>query len=355
MTSRLARLLLLLALALSTSPLRAENYAARDDVRDFIADMHTRHGFDAAELSALFAATKPVAAAIKLIMPPKDPKIRSWRTYRSRFVEPKRIAAGRRFIQTHESVLQRAEQQFGVPAEIIVAVIGVETIYGKHMGSFGTFAALTTLAFDYPPRAPLFRKELEALLLLARDERRKVTDYTGSYAGALGLPQFLPSSIRNYAIDFDADDHIDLTRSVPDAIGSVGRFLAEHGWVKGGPIALTVDAVGDGVGALVAEGILPRRTPADMESASVTLTVMQNVGAGDTAKEAPTSATEGGIVPVTDNRPEQPAALIDLVTPDAPTEYRLGYQNFYVITRYNRSSFYASAVMDLAAALNKQP
>ena len=333
--------LIVVSLLLIATPLRAENYAARDDVRAFIAEMHEQHGFDTAELSGLFAQTKPVPAAIKLIMPPKDPKVRSWKTYRSRFVEPKRIAAGRRFMQAHAAELERAEKQFGVPATIITAIIGVETIYGKHMGRFGTFAALTTLAFDYPPRATLFRKELAELLLLARDERRSVLDYTGSYAGALGLPQFLPSSVRRYAIDFDTDGRIDLSVSTTDAIGSVARFLAEHGWVKDGPIAVTVSTEGNGIESLVAEGILPRRTPTEMQSSSTRIAI-KKVGAGDTAN-------------ITETLPEQPAALIDLITPDAATEYRLGYQNFYVITRYNRSSFYASAVMDLAAALEATP
>jgi membrane-bound lytic murein transglycosylase B len=332
--------LLLLALWQISSPLhaanRATNFATRDEVRSFIADMNARHGFDRAELSILFARTKPVPAVIKLIMPPKDPGVRSWRAYRSRFVEPKRIAAGRRFMQTHAATLAQAEQQFGVPAEIIAAVIGVETIYGKHMGRFGTFAALATLAFDYPPRAALFRTELEELLLLARDERRSVLDYSGSYAGALGLPQFLPSSIRRYALDFDGDGQIDLTRSPADAIGSVGHFLAEHGWVRDAAIAITITARGDGVDKLIDEGILPRRTPAEMQMLGL---MIVKVDAGETVP-----------VPI----PEQPAALIDLVTPDAATEFRLGYRNFYVITRYNRSSFYAASVMDLAAALRER-
>jgi len=230
----------------------------------------------------------------------------------------------------HATELAAAETRFGVPAEIIAAIIGVETLYGKQLGRFGTFAALTTLAFDYPPRAELFRKELEQLLLLAREENRSPLSYIGSYAGALGLPQFLPSSRRRFAIDFDQDGRIDLATSPGDAIGSVGNFLAEHGWERDAPIAVIVTAAGDGVRALLDAGIAPRLTPAqmDVENAGIL-----KLGAGDTAI------------------PDRPAALIDLVTPNAATEYRLGYRNFYVITRYNRSSFYAAAVMDLAAAL----
>jgi membrane-bound lytic murein transglycosylase B len=256
--------------------------------------------------------------------------VRSWQAYRGRFVEPRRITAGRRFMHAYAAELAAAEARFGVPAEIIAAVIGVETLYGKQLGNFGTFAALTTLAFDYPPRAELFRKELEELLLLAREENRNPLSYTGSYAGALGLPQFLPSSRRRFAIDFDQNGHIDLAASPSDAIGSVGNFLAEHGWERDAPIAVIVAVTGEGVQKLLDEGIVPRLTPMQMEVANAGI---QKLGDGDTAI------------------PDRPAALIDLVTPNAATEYRLGYRNFYVITRYNRSSFYAAAVMDLAAAL----
>ncbi len=324
------RLLLLLSLALLSCGLRAENYAQRDDVQAFIAEMRARHGFDPDALGELFRHTKPVVAVIKAIMPPRDPAVRSWQAYRSRFVEPKRIAAGRRFMLAHATELAAAEARFGVPTEITAAIIGVETIYGKQLGRFNTFAALTTLAFDYPLRAELFRKELEELLLLAREEDRSPLSYIGSYAGALGLPQFLPSSRRRFAVDFDQDGRIDLTASRADAIGSVANFLVEHGWERDAPIAASVTVSGDGIQALIEEGIAPQRTPGQMESADIRI---QKIGAGDT--------------PI----PDFPAALIDFVTPNAATEYRLGYRNFYVITRYNRSSFYAAAVMDLAAAL----
>ncbi len=339
----MTRLLLALLLVLLSPGPRAENYAQRDEVQVFVLEMQERHGFDADVLNALFRRTRPLAAVIKAIMPPKDPGVRSWQAYRGRFVEPQRIAAGQRFMRLHAAELAAAEARFGVPVEIIAAIIGIETIYGKHMGRFGTFAALTTLAFDYPPRAELFRRELEELLLLAREEGRDPLAYTGSYAGALGLPQFLPSSRRRYAIDFDDDGRIDLTTSPADAIGSVANFLAAHGWEQDAPIAVTVMVGGDGVQSLIDEGILPRRTPQEMALANVSISRVTSPvapervsladGAGDTAL------------------PERPAALIDLVTPKAPTEYRLGYRNFHVITRYNRSSFYAAAVMDLAAAL----
>ena len=326
----MTRLLLLLLLILPGAVAAAEPYAQRADVRAFVEDMHSRHGFDVDVLDALFRRTQPIASVIKAIMPPKDPAVRSWQAYRGRFVEPRRIAAGRRFMHIHAADLTAAATRYGVPAEVIAAVIGVETLYGKQLGRFDTFAALTTLAFDYPPRAELFRGELEELLLLAREENRSVLSYTGSYAGALGLPQFLPSSRRRFAIDFDQDGRIDLTASPADAIGSVANFLAEHGWERDAPIAAIVTATGDGVQALIDQGIAPKHTQQQMALANVSILT---VGAGDTAI------------------PERPAALIDLATPGAATEHRLGYRNFYVITRYNRSSFYAAAVMDLATAL----
>lgn len=317
-----------------TEPAPRMDYIDRDDVVQFIDEMSEQFDYDRGLLYALFHATQPIPAVLKAIRPPADPGIRSWRAYRSRFVEPVRIAAGKAFMQRYATELATAESRFGVPREIIAAIIGVETIYGRHMGNFNTFAALTTLAFDYPPRAELFRRELANLLLLAREENRPVLSYTGSYAGAMGWSQFMPSSMRQYALDFDHDGKVDLTASPVDAIGSTANFLAEHGWQKGGPIAETITVSGDGIQALLDEGIKPQRLPSEFAAQRVKI---QKVGAGDTAASGQFS--------------DQPAALIDLVTPNAPTEYRLGYQNFYVITRYNRSSFYAAAVMDLAEAL----
>jgi membrane-bound lytic murein transglycosylase B len=310
----------------------------REDVETFISQMVEQHGFEHAPLRAAFAKTQRIDAVIKLIMPPKDPGIRSWQVYRSRFIEPKRIAAGRQFMLRHQTALDRAEARWGVPKEVIAAIIGVETIYGKNTGKFGTFAALATLAFDYPPRADLFRRELTELLLLAREEGVDVKSYKGSYAGALGLPQFLPSSRRSYAVDFDGNGRVDLLGSAEDAIGSVANFLAEHGWQRGQAIADTVIATGEGLPAAIAAGIVPTLTPKEWKTRNMTLTIVNTtrVGDGETAVA------------------ELPAALIDLVTPNAETEYRLGYRNFYVITRYNRSTFYAASVMDLAAEL-RQP
>ena len=314
----------LAVLLLLASHVQAAGYAERADVQAFIAEMQARHGFDAAQLDELFGRTRPIPAVLRAIAPPTDPRVKSWKNYRARFIEPKRTAAGLAFWQRHAGTLAKAEALTGVPAEIVVAIIGIETLYGKHLGRFDTLAALTTLAFDYPPRAPLFRRELESLLLLARAENRPPDSYRGSFAGAIGLPQFLPSSIRAYAVDFDGDGRIDLTGSAEDAIGSAANFLKEHGWETGGPVTVKVGADETASQSLLAEGILPRRRPQEMRELGI---------------DIPADA------------PDAPAALIDLVTPDAPTEYWLGYRNFYVITRYNRSSFYAMAVWQFAQVL----
>lgn len=314
-------------------PASAETFGGREDVARFIAEMVKQHGFKQEALETLFARTRPVDQAIRLIMPPKDPRVRSWQAYRSRFIEPKRIEAGRRFMRTHAAPLAKAEARWGVPHEVIAAIIGIETIYGKNTGNFSAFATLATLAFDYPPRAELFRRELAELLLLAREAGADPLSYKGSYAGALGLPQFLPSSWRRYAVDFDGNGRIELGASPVDAIGSVANFLVEHGWQRDQPIADRAIVTGDGIDAALAAGIQPTRTAQEWTTQTLGL---RKVGAGGTA---------------TDDFPVLPAALIDLVTPDEATEYRLGYQNFYVITRYNRSSFYAASVMDLANEL----
>ncbi|MDE2599310.1 MAG: lytic murein transglycosylase B [Rhodocyclaceae bacterium] len=299
-------------------------YSERADVKDFMAEMKQKHDFPEAWLIRQFDQAEFKPAVIKYILPPASPQVRSWKTYRGRFVEPRRIAAGLAFWKDNAATLKRASEQYGVPEEIIVAIIGIETIYGKQMGDFETFSALTTLAFDYPPRAALFRTQLEELLLLARDEGRSPRSYSGSFAGALGLPQFLPGSIRRYAVNYDGDDREDLTTPA-DAIGSVANFLVAHGWVKDGPIVAPARIDDTAAAPLLAQGIKPQMLPADMV----------------------------GLVTRPD-APQQAAALIDLITPDQSTEYWLGYQNFYVITRYNRSSFYAMAVHDLAQALRER-
>lgn len=307
-----------------------KQFADRDDVRQFVSEMSQMHGFDSAELLSLFSHTPVMPKVIALIKPPTDPQTRSWVAYRQRFVEPNRIAAGRRFMTRYADALAQAESRYGVPREIIASIIGVETIYGRNMGGVNTFAALTNLAFDYPPRADLFRAELGELLLMAREAKRDPRGFKGSFAGALGLPQFLPSSVRAYAVDFNNDGTVDILTDPIDAIGSVANFLNFHGWKSLEPIAVLVDARGDGLARVLENGVIPNFLPSAYAALNVAI--------------SPVGANDSAFI-------EFPSALIDFTSPNAPTEYRLGYQNFYVITRYNRSRFYAGAVMDLAAEL----
>jgi membrane-bound lytic murein transglycosylase B len=296
------------------------------DVQAFIADMHQQHGFDVDHLTKQFATIHPNATVLRAIRPAAVPeKQRSWQRYRERFLTGRRIAGGQRFWERNETALQRAEQIYGVPPEIVVAIIGVETEYGQNMGSFSVLEALASLAFHYPPRAEFFRGELEQFLLLARENGVSPLSIKGSYAGAIGIPQFMPSSQRRFAVDFDGDDRVDLRNSNTDAIGSVARFLQQHGWQKDAPVAVPA-TVGDDPQALLAMGIKPSLSVRELAARGVLATADA----------------------------DRPAALIDLVTPDAATEYWLGFENFYAITRYNRSSFYAMSVFQLAEALRER-
>ena len=312
--------------AAATSVSAGSSYAEHPAALEFARQMQDEHGLDATSIMATLREIVPDERVIRLIKPPETRRARSWIRYRQQFIEPVRINSGLAFWSEHDAALRAASEQYGVPEEIIVAIIGVETIYGRYTGTFTTASALATLAFDYPPRAPLFRRELENLFLLAREQGREPMTYEGSYAGAMGYPQFLPSSIRNYAVDFDGDGRIDLERSPADAIGSVANYLARHGWQTGGPVAIRAH-VEDArtIAPLIAAGIDPVFTPDDFSAHRVL--ALDDIPRG-----------EG-------------AALIDLESPDAGTEYWLGFRNFYVITRYNRSSFYAMAVFHLARAL----
>jgi membrane-bound lytic murein transglycosylase B len=308
-------------------------FSAAPEVRAFILDMHEQYGFDVAHLTRQFASIHSNTAVLRAIRPAAVPEQqRSWQRYRERFVNERRLSNGLRFWQENGAELARAESIYGVPPEIIVAIIGVETEYGRNMGKFSVLEALATLAFDYPPRADFFRSELEQFLLMARENGVSPLEIKGSYAGAIGIPQFMPSSQRCYAVDFDGDDRIDLRQSNTDAIGSVARFLNLHGWQARAPIAIPASVDGDPT-ALIAAGIKPAQPLQELLQQGVSTL-------NDSALLAERAST-------------QAAALIDLVTPAQPTEYWVGFDNFYVITRYNRSSFYAMSVFQLAEALRE--
>lgn len=310
----------------AAAPQAAGSFADRPEVAAFVREMSERHGFDERRLSDAFARVHRNDAVLRLIAPPAPGFKRSWEAYRNRFLDPLRIREGLRFWQEHEAALRRAHEAWRVPPEIVVAIIGVETIYGRITGDFRVLEALATLAFDYPRRADFFRSELEQFLLHARDQGHDPLATRGSFAGAIGLPQFMPGSIRRYATDFDGDGRIDLAASPVDAIGSVARFLAEHGWVGGEPThfdATIADA--SRLAPLIEAGIEPRFTAAQL--------------------------AEHGVGSPQAVPPEMLLALIDLPNADKPASYYLGPRNFYVITRYNRSSFYAMAVIELSRVL----
>ena len=316
---------LILGLAAAQVLAKATNYAEREEVQDFIRELAVRHGFTEQELRHVFSRVRraePVLEAIK----PQPPRARSWEEYRANFLNEKRIAAGAEFWKKHRRALERAEQRYGVPAEYIVAIIGIETFYGRNTGRWRVVDALTTLAFDYPPRAPFFRGELEQYLLLAREQGKDAFALRGSYAGAIGIPQFMPGSTRRYAVDFDNNGAIDLRRSPVDAIGSVANFLKEHGWLNGGEVLREARVGGDAWRPLADGSVDPKHAAADLRAAGVEFEGMPE-----------------GVR----------AVLVELETPDKPSEYRIGLHNFWVLTRYNRSAFYASAVHDLAQAVKK--
>ena len=317
---------LCISLAAQSAPADPKPYGRRDDVQAFVRHMAERHGFVEKELAFLFSRARREPAILAAIAPPKDAVARSWLAYRARFVNEARIAEGAGFWRRNAAALERAAREHGVPEEIIVAIIGVETLYGRQMGGWRVIDALATLAFDYAPRAEYFRGELEQYLLYAREAGIDVFSVRGSYAGAIGIPQFMPGSYRRFAIDFDGDGAIDLRSSAADAIGSVANYLVKHGWQRGErvhlPARLAEASAGDAHRPLLEAGIEPRTPLADIR--------------------------RYGVETRTDLPLETPVALIELESPGAATEYRLGLRNFFVLTRYNRSVLYASAVFDLA-------
>jgi len=226
-------------------PAEGAGFAGRSDVRAFIDEMAATHDFDRATLTRAFRGARPLPAVIAamdrpLLAPPK------WYEYAPPLLAPARVDGGIAFLAAHRAALQRAEREYGVPPEIVVAIIGVETFYGANTGRHRTFDALATLAFDYPRRATFFRGELEHFLLLTRDLGADPLTPRGSFAGALGMPQFMPGSYRAYAVDFDADGRIDLWQSADDVIGSVAAYLARHDWQRGQPVLLPATAEGEG-------------------------------------------------------------------------------------------------------------
>ena len=302
----------------------AGDYAENVTAQKFFKEMEKRHNFDDSELRKLFSRVYRDQRILDLMLKPAEKRL-AWREYRKIFLDNVRIRNGIKFWEENERFISDASDRYGVPGEIIVAIIGVETRYGKVTGNHRVISALSTLAFDYPPRSRFFRNELESFLLLTREENKSPLELKGSYAGAMGYGQFMPSSYRAYAVDSDGDGKRDIWNSRADAIGSVANYLSAHNWEKGAGVATRVQLDSD-------SRELPENLFSDLKP---------NLTGSQLLKK-------GFKVPST--YLEKTVALIRLRS-DAESEYWLGEWNFYVITRYNRSPMYAMAVLQLAQAL----
>lgn len=315
---------LLLGCGLSTAV--AQPYSEQPQVQSFIEEMVVEHSFTTDYLQRIFTQAKKQQSILEAISRPAE-RVKPWKEYRPIFLTQQRIDSGVAFWREHEQVLARAEQEYGVPAEIIVAIIGVETMYGGNTGRHRVLDALSTLSFDYPPRARFFRSQLKEFLLLVREEHLEATDLTGSYAGAMGLPQFMPGSFRAYAVDFNQDGRINIWTDVEDAVGSVANYFIEHGWQPGKAVAVKAQ-----VDASTAErGLTGSLTPKHSYSQ---LAAMGWEAEQEIADEVQVTAFK--------------------LAGEQGDEYWLGLPNFQTITKYNRSEMYAMAVTQLAQELAQQ-
>jgi membrane-bound lytic murein transglycosylase B len=298
----------------------------RADVKDFIEHMTKTDGFKKRQIRKLLAAAQSQTAILDAMEKPAE-KAKQWFEYRPIFLTERRIKEGTDFWLAHRQALDQASVRSGVAPEYLAAILGVETYYGRLTGSYRVIDALATLAFDFPARAKFFREELEQYLLLTRDMHVDPLSLKGSYAGAMGAPQFMPSNYRRYAVDANADGHIDLWTNWPDVCASVGNYLKEHGWNAGE--AVLTDASAD-----------PERV-ADLDGRKLALS--------DTVS----SLMAKGLNFDSPLPPDAPALLIAADEADG-VHWRVGYNNFYVITRYNHSALYAMAVYELAAAVKQR-
>jgi len=310
-------------------------YSERKDVQDFIAKMQKEHGYDADIISYWMEGVKQQKTALEAISRPAE-GVLNWAKYRKIFMTNKRINKGVKFWQDNATLLARAEKEYGVSAEIIVAIIGVETFYGKRAGNYPVLDALTSLGFDYPienttakrrdAREIFFRKELKEFLLMVREEKVDPRTLKGSYAGAMGMPQFIPSSFRAYAIDFNGDGHRDFWNGSADSIGSVANYFKKHGWKKNQPVA--------------------SRASVNSESKKLGSKKMKpHTSVGEYKKS--------GVSPIADFNAADKATLL-MLDGQKGEEYWMTLNNFYVITRYNHSPLYAMAVYQLSQAVSSK-
>ncbi len=307
-------------------------YGQRDDVMAFADGVAERRSLDVQWLRAALAQSRFVPSVVRYIMPPPAGTTKNWAAYRARFVEPIRIRAGVAFWLANAKWLAMAEDLYGVAPEVVVGIVGVESIYGRQMGNFRIIDALATLAFDFPSgrkdRSDFFKAELESWFVLCNSEGLDPLLWKGSYAGAIGMAQFMPSSFNRYAVDLDGDGHVDLYTSAADVIGSVANYLAEFGWKRGLPVRFDVKPPTDTSdrAALLAPDIVPTFSAAEM-------------------------VTRGATLPPEALAADSPLALIELQNGSAAPSYVAGTTNFYAVTRYNWSSYYAMAVVELGEAV----
>jgi membrane-bound lytic murein transglycosylase B len=310
----------------------AGDYGQRADVAAWAKAWAPTQGWQAEEVIALLAQARYQKRAAQLMMPAPVGVAKDWGAYRDRFVEPVRLQTGLRFWAQHADTLARAEKEYGVPASLIMGILGVETNYGQIMGNYRVLDALATLAFDFPggrsDRTPFFREQLGEFLQLTRTEARDPTGFKGSFAGAMGYGQFMPGSWRAHAVDFDGDAHIDLIGNPVDAIGSIAHFLVDHGWQRGTPTHRWVDAPADPAARarLAQPDIDPTWTPDALRRAGVTL--------------PPELDAHGHL------------AFIELENGGAERSHAVTSKNFWVVTRYNRSAYYAMGVIALGERLH---
>jgi membrane-bound lytic murein transglycosylase B len=321
----------------ATSPAQSkgEPYASHEEAMRFADDVAERRNLDREWVRQAIGQAHFIPSVKRLLEPPATTFVKNWRVYRSRFVEPQRIAAGVRFWREHADTLARAEAEFGVPVEIIVGIIGVETIYGRDMGTFRVIDALATLAFDFPKtdkrdRTQFFKDELEQLLSLANRSNIDPLSLRGSYAGAMGLGQFMPSSWIKYAVDFDGDGKIDMYNSAADAIGSVANYFRSYNWQRGMATHYPVnfDMTRLDKDALLAPDILPTFSPERFSAL-------------------------GAVLPIEAMGHNGSLALVELLNGGDAAQYVAGTDNFYAITRYNWSSYYAMSVIELGAVVKE--
>ena len=302
--------------------LQIANAEPHPGAETFVSQVVSEHALDPDVVRRVLSEAKYQQSIIDAMTRPAEAK--PWYDYRPIFLTPTRIQGGADFWRANEDLLNSVSERFGVPIEVIVSIVGVETNYGRNTGSFRVIDALATLGFYYEPRAKFFSAELAHFMALANEESLPLTEIRGSYAGAMGLGQFIPSSYRAYAVDFDDSGHRDLWQSLPDALGSVANYLASHRWVSGEPIVLPIENVNQGV-SLDGFGVLPQHTLASLS-------------------ELGFEFDSQGL------SPDTKATVITLETEDGPKHW-VGLNNFYVITRYNRSPLYAMAVTQLSEAI----